>query len=583
MDWVPFVERMLILQRDVTGVPGHKHHRDSSPELSKKSLEPSSETEVNDAQKGEKKSRTEDGSVADILTILSQIILVLSTSALAFSLVYPETASRILESYKDKITARRHKNMLEFMATSRDCTHGDMRLFFTKNKTKPNKDSLMFADQVYHDEVAQDARQMLLQAPILRFGIVTGPAGSGKTRLMRTLAHEQPYYGFLSFGLTSSAQSIVDELGEEIGYDFDDWTERLISGVLFQTGSTSFNSNLDKLSFLLDEFEEACWTLKFDKSKLEEGSDSTTAAANTTTSAAGGGKRPLLVLDDLDSLDFKDEEVAKTVKMLFNAANKFAREDTAVIVFTMSDILLDELCTRGIIRTDIMTAAQVYRVGNLTEANATRFLEDRLGVGSVASKNDAAAAAAAATVGDQESTLLKEARKKDIDRIKAVMGTKIFDLMRVSEELVKKEGDLRENVEQVLQRELRAAEDTVVHTLAIVSDLIGERKLGGVLQLMDQLSTFDAKEEEYRHKHQIRENGWSFSDVGGRGGRVWEEARKKGLELAWKTLREHEVLGSDGYFISELIRNGYRQHRQLPQLVFTESAIPKKSNMWRLW
>ncbi|KAJ3031909.1 UNVERIFIED_CONTAM: hypothetical protein HDU68_010868 [Siphonaria sp. JEL0065] len=532
---------MLVLQRDVTGVPAYRNT--IPPEIYKRPPRPQftagtlAKEEEDDDDESKKSRKTVDpSSAADVLTILSQMILVASAAAFLFSCAYPEGASEILEKYKQKITERRHKNMLEFMSTDRDYIVGDMKSFFGSNTTTSNnnafKKSLMFADQIYHQEVAEDARKMLFQAPILRFGIVTGPSGSGKTRLMRSLAHEQPYYG---------AKSIVDELGEEIGYDFDDWTERMLQGVLFKTGLTVFSSNCDKLSFLLDEFEETSWKLKFDK---ENGQT---------------GKRPLLVLDDLDSLDFNDEEVVKTVRMLFNAANKFAREDTALIVFTLSDILLNELCTRGIVRSDIMTAAQVYRVGDLSDSEATRFLEDR--IGSVAATSTSA------------STLSSADLKQSIDRIKAVMGTKIFDLMRVSEELVKKDSD---NVEQVLERELRAAEDAVAHTLALVGDEIGESKVASVLKYIDQLSTINAKEEEYRHKHQVRENGWNFSDFEGRGGRVWEEARQKGLNHAWKVLRDNEVLGSDGLFNSDLMRNGYRQYRKLPPLIFSSGQQKKK-------
>ncbi|KAJ3080751.1 hypothetical protein HDU99_007505, partial [Rhizoclosmatium hyalinum] len=160
----------------------------------------------------------------------ADLILVASAGGILFACIYPEYASNILENYKAKITERRHQSMLEFMSTEREYILGDMKSFFSKSKKKGKgaTQSLMFADQIYHQEIAEDARKMLFQPPILRFGILTGPSGSGKTRLIRTLAHEQPYYAFLSFGLTSSAKSIVDELGEEIGYDFDDWTERML-------------------------------------------------------------------------------------------------------------------------------------------------------------------------------------------------------------------------------------------------------------------------------------------------------------------------------------------------------------------
>ncbi|KAJ3065570.1 hypothetical protein HDU98_011072 [Podochytrium sp. JEL0797] len=485
----------------------------------------------------------------DLLTTMSQFILIASAGVFVYSTLYPQHVSAQLEKYKETLTGRRRQNMIDFMSTERKYALGDLTGVFGDSNSNAGafKQSLMFADQVYHDEVADDARKMLFQPPILRFGIITGPAGSGKSRLMRTLAHEQPYFAFLSFGLTSSTKSIVEELSEEIGYDFDDWTERMLQGYFFKnTPATTPPNQLDKLSFLLDEFEEACWDLKFDPS------------------TARTGKRPVLVFDDLDSLDLTDKDIAKSVRMLFNAANKWAREDTALVCFTCSDSFLDTLVSSNLVRQDVVSTAQVYRVGDLSHPSATRFLEDRLGISTHGY-----------TPQPPSPVLLK-----DISKIKSLIGTKIFDLLRVCEELAKKDGapdetSIHPHLNEVLERELQAAQDTVAHQLSTISEVVGSKKMNRVVEFLDKLSALNKNHAGAQQK--VRENGWNFSDA--EGSQVWEAARKNGLDEALRLLKEREVLSSRGMFASDLARNGYRRYRHLSPIVFNPTA----NKSWWPW
>ncbi|ORY50085.1 hypothetical protein BCR33DRAFT_713659 [Rhizoclosmatium globosum] len=542
------VQRILVAQKAVTGVKTPLKNAAQTAE------------EVHAGRRNRHNNNPPPKTTAaDILTLMSQAILIATAAGFAYALVFPKELAAKVEEYKQNLTQRRHDSMLEFMASDRDYASGDLTSVFgdANSNSGSFKQSLMFADQVYHDEVAEDARKMLFQPPILRYGIVTGPAGSGKSRLIRTLAREQPYYAFLSFGLTSSSKSIVDELSEEIGYDFDDWTERLLQGYFFKQTAPVYLSQHDKLSFLLDEFEEACWNLKFDGATGKE------------------GKRPVIVFDDMDSLDLTDKEISKSVRMLFNAANKWAREDTALVVFTCSETLLETLVTEKIVRPDVVSTAQVFHVGDLCDESATRFLKDRLGL----------------TQNGVPPTPLSDNLLYDIGAIKATVGTKIFDLLRVTEELAKKESKsttpdqtLHSYLSQVLEREVSTAQDTIAHEISAVSELIGPKKMNALLPFLDRLSTLNLKDKKINQEGSVRENGFNFHDAlaggGGANGtsKVWEDARRAGLDQAMRVLREKEVLGTNGLFVSDLVRNGYRRYRHLPPILYNANA--KKSSWW---
>ncbi|KAI8846855.1 hypothetical protein BC829DRAFT_255312 [Chytridium lagenaria] len=103
--------------------------------------------------------------------------------------------------------------MLEFMKGNRPYVLG------YDHETQPQADTkLFFSNAIYHDEMAGDIREILFTSPVLKYGLIIGAPGCGKSRLLRSLASEQPYFGFLSMGLVGGVKSLVDALAEEVGY-----------------------------------------------------------------------------------------------------------------------------------------------------------------------------------------------------------------------------------------------------------------------------------------------------------------------------------------------------------------------------
>ncbi|KAJ3251487.1 hypothetical protein HDU77_005838 [Chytriomyces hyalinus] len=472
---------------------------------------------------------------ADFLTLMSQIILVGSTGLLLYCAVFPNQMSNLLENYKEQLTQRRHDRIVEFMTSERPYLSGNVEHVSKGNEGNEEgvsevdsaTQSLMFHNQIYHTDVADDIKKILLQPPVLRYGIITGPTGSGKSRLIRTLVKEETHYAVLSMGLISGVKSLVDALSEEIGYDFDDWTERMLQGYLFNGSTVSFPTQLDKLAFLLDEFEEACWSLKFNPKSSTN--------ANTTTTTT---KRPVLVLDDIDLLDTSDKDTRQAVRMLFNCANKWAREDTALVVFTTGNAsLMDETGEIAkIVRPEVLELAKVYNVGCLTPESADRFLRDRIG-----SYGGFQNLASALDTGDLE-------RKK----VQWVVGTKMFDLIKVCDELVKKDT----TVDQVLHSQLSEAIADVRRAFDDVGNVVGERQLRTLCLWMDSIAQIPVSEAASK-------------------GHLFEEARRKGFGDAMKFLLGRDIVSSNGLFSSDLIRNAYCKYRSIP-IAYTPSAEAKK-------
>ncbi|KAI8830509.1 hypothetical protein BJ741DRAFT_619685 [Chytriomyces cf. hyalinus JEL632] len=429
---------------------------------------------------------------ADFLTLMSQMILVGSTAFLLFCAASPHTVSDKLEEYKEQTKIRRHARMLEFMTSDRTYVNGDLGV----SEESSDGSSLMFQGQIYHPEIAKDIQGVLFKGPILRYGILTGPAGSGKSKLIRTLVKDEPHYAVLSMGLISGVKSLVDALSEEVGYDFDDWTERMLQGYLFNGNTVTFPTQLDKLAFLLDEIEEASWKLKFD------------SKSNNSM------KRPIIVLDDIDRLDLTQHDMQLAVRMLFNSASKWAREDTALVVFAMgSSALLSETGEIAkLIRPEVLDIAKVYNVSYLQQSEADRFLRDRMG----------------------------EQLAADRMIVQNVVGTRVFDLMAVCEEVVKT-GD---STDAVLTRQLDQAAEHVYKGFSEMEYKFGEAKTRAVVRWLDSMA-----------KSAVSGAPMSLH--------CFEDARRRGYGDAMKLLLQHDIIGAEGMFSSDLYRNAYRRYRNM--------------------
>ncbi|KAJ3039082.1 hypothetical protein HDV00_012640 [Rhizophlyctis rosea] len=128
----------------------------------------------------------------------------------------------------------------------------------------------------------------------------------------------------------------------------------MLSSYFFSGNAMDLTTPSDKLAFLLDEIEEASWRLKF---REENGTSQ---------------HRPVFIFDDLDAVDLTDLPTQKAVRMLFNAAHKWAREDTAQVVFTFSEPALKSL--KKIVRKEVLQDARVFHIGGLSSQEADDFL-----------------------------------------------------------------------------------------------------------------------------------------------------------------------------------------------------------------
>ncbi|KAI8809029.1 hypothetical protein BJ742DRAFT_247362 [Cladochytrium replicatum] len=170
-------------------------------------------------------------SITDILTLLSQVVL-LGTSALGAAMAfYPEIISSRISSYKDRLIERRHQRMVAHLASDRPHVFEEVG---------GSSDGV---DHLPHEEVARGLREGVLDAtPVRRYSIVVGPPGSGKSSVVRAAVQGKAgvgggkrcdYVARLSLRLVATASSLVDALSEEVGCDLEDWTERLLSSYLF--------------------------------------------------------------------------------------------------------------------------------------------------------------------------------------------------------------------------------------------------------------------------------------------------------------------------------------------------------------
>ncbi|KAJ3143962.1 hypothetical protein HK101_002912, partial [Irineochytrium annulatum] len=450
--------------------------------------------------------------VSDFLTVLSQLVLLGSAGLLLLSAAYPEAVSDRLEGYKETLTKRRHEKMLQFMRSQRPYVLGNV----IKEEEGSNEGILFFKNKIYHNEQAERIRELLFQSPTLRFGILIGPPGCGKSRLMRSLSTERPYYSFLSLGLISGVKSLVDALSEEVGY-----AKRLpyrLSSYLFNGATSTFPTQLDKLAFLLDEYEEAAWMLKFDPNNKEK-------------------HRPLLVIDDIDSLDLHDNDTQKALTMLFNAANKWAREDTALVIFTLTDTAYHSGPVGARVRRDLAATSNIFAVGELTRPEARRFLADNLRTEPLTTSPGATTTTRKGWWPFSGSSGLWAGGRDAYDRILDAIGMNMGDLLRVCETVTKSGRPL----DDVLKVELEAARRTVARCLADVE----QRRVFGKHADVGLAARPTAVVPRWRMRRLLRflDAKVAAGDVGGDGRRIWDFARDAGLHELVEALVECGMLG----------------------------------------
>ncbi|KAJ3044762.1 hypothetical protein HK097_001375, partial [Rhizophlyctis rosea] len=312
---------------------------------------------------------------------------------------------------------------------------------------KPVQSSNPIDGGIYHAQIATDMEEALVRSPIRRYAVLMGGRGSGKTQLLRRIANGKPYVGYMSFDLVSSVDSMVDVFAEEVGFDFDDWTERLLSSYIFKTAISKHTAPLDRLAFLLDvslppefavhttssikgkaylcsdsqEIEEACLNLKFDP-------------ANRETK-----HRPMFIFEDVNKFDVADVTSRKAVQMLFNAASKWASEDTALVLFTVSNKMFAQEYGK-LIKRDVLEHCKLYSINHLAPQEATHFLTTNLNP----------------PPSPTDTSLI-------IDKI----GTRINDLKRLVEERVR---NPRLDVPRLVEEEITDASQEISRVLSSVEN-----------------------------------------------------------------------------------------------------------------
>ncbi|KAI8846856.1 hypothetical protein BC829DRAFT_255313 [Chytridium lagenaria] len=227
----------------------------------------------------------------------------------------------------------------------------------------------------------------------------------------------------------------------------------------------------------------------------------------------------------------------KAVRMLFSAANKWAREDTCSVVFTMSDSLFYRTLEKFVKR-DILACSRVYETGPLTRSSADRLLINTIDTG---------------------KPLTETERASIIDTI----GTRISDLLVVCEE-VNKTG---RSVPVVLEAEKARALETVARAISELSHAgnascpVPKPVLRNLLKFLDERvaalpASFTRMADEAAEGKASVQTLVSVNQL-------WDDARQAGVKELLDGLVDINILSFDGSFSSTLLRNAYRSYRKL--------------------
>ncbi|KAJ3327020.1 hypothetical protein HDU76_012427 [Blyttiomyces sp. JEL0837] len=317
------------------------------------------------------------------LAISSGILLIGS------AIIFPEAFGRGIASFRDRLEASRQQKMIETFLLPDD----DQR----SSKAK-------LEDAQFHGKLVDDLQKNLLTAPLEGYGIVSGTRGSGKSYSLRRILETQPHVVFISFDFIPSIKYLIDRIASRVGYDFDEWTERILQSYLFNTKPSSEVPPRDKLAFLLTEIESACRRWKNDERNKNN-------------------DRMIIVFDDIHKMDYTDAQSREATEMLFKAATKWAQDDIALIIFTMSDYLYHHNL-KNIVGRELLEYAQHFHVGNFNEKEATFYLN---------------------------TTMQKNLNEQELQYVFQKVGTRFGELQRLCKDAHDKQLDIKSLVDQSVE------------------------------------------------------------------------------------------------------------------------------------
>ncbi|KAJ3413023.1 hypothetical protein HDV05_008614 [Chytridiales sp. JEL 0842] len=302
--------------------------------------------------------------------IIYNLLLVSGILGVGIIVIWPEVFGAYAEAFKRRLENRRQEMIVATFLHSKKAQEGDTQaLLSTETPIDENSEEANdIVDFMYHIKVANEIQDVLFSLPVSRYGIITGTRGSGKSAIVKELVKKKPYVAVIPFDLVNSVKYLVDTIADKVGYDFDDMTERLLQSYVLKFNQSNNISQTDKLSFLLQEIELACKRLK-------------SHPENTK------GERAIIIFDDINRMDLSKPEARVAIEMLFNAAYTWARNDTALVVFTLTNSMMHHSLSHLVGR-DTLAKSRAYTIGGLNEVEADRFLQEHMGTDQLPTPED---------------------------------------------------------------------------------------------------------------------------------------------------------------------------------------------------
>lgn len=152
--------------------------------------------------------------------------------------------------------------------------------------------------------------------------------------------------------------------------------------------------------------------------------------------------------------------------------------------------------------------------------------------------------------------LRRQPTPSELHLVLAVLGTRVGDLLRVCEEANKNGKPLRVLVEE----ELASGVADVARALAEISTgLVDPKdiaKLDTLLRFLDARAVINPNLQDGDGSEVLLKKAISARDA-------WAQARRAGVAELLEKLMAQDMVGYDGDFDSERIRNAYRRYREL--------------------